>query len=927
MSAELAHWLTEQRPLLLPQWEAAINLKLARRNGYVAAAPPGGVVLDESSPLVPGLEQVYMGMVQAANGDPTLLDDQLQSISAGQGRHTFNLPELLAVAFQFRQLVWDALHGDGTDPARTLRLMQALAPVLEHTVEVLTSAWMSSVEATVQVRLEEAEFIAQSMNVAIEQVDRTAVQLSSLNEVSQRLSSSLESADSSQIIAVVGSKLMEILQVSHIAIWLPDETTACTGPTSQHIVLAAVQAWGDTSKSVTEMCLPVPDESSVSSDIVLQAYMQSQIITAINPPPDPTTQGPWYCTNCGVIALPLLVNDRARGVVVLQDNLPTEHFSSAQQDTLRSVVNQAAIALDNVQLYAKVRRFNSDLERLVEQRTRELEAEKDRLSTLHEIAAEVSSTLDLDALLHTSLEALARITRVEFGSIMLVDQDTDHLVNRAVLGQDVVNSFTRFPIGKGVAGWVAQHKQAALIPDVTADERWMPLPTDEPLEVARKHTGSMIAVPLIAHNERLGVLTLSHPEAHYFNEDHLRLLTASAGAIAIGIHNANLYATIVSEMERRSDLLRRQQTETSQIEAILQSLSDGVLVCDLYGDLLSANAASGLILQRSVEELVLSNLHDILKHLLRQRVDELPLNELLSRPTNTEGRPRIFRSTVQVDKQVFGLTMGPVLKEDGELVGALLVLRDKTREVESERLKTEFIGTMSHELRTPMTAIKGFTQLLVMGSLGAVNDTQREFLLTIQTNAERMISIINDVMELTKIETGSIDLEIRPLHLAEALSGVVTELQRLADEREHTLTISIPPGLPLVKADANRLHQILYHMISNGIKYTPKGGQVSIEAHEAVLDNLPERVRDRVSAERRYTQINIRDTGVGIAPHEQERVFDRFYRTENPMKVEAGGTGLGLSLTKPLVELLGGRIWVESTLDEGSTFSFILPAV
>jgi signal transduction histidine kinase len=190
-----------------------------------------------------------------------------------------------------------------------------------------------------------------------------------------------------------------------------------------------------------------------------------------------------------------------------------------------------------------------------------------------------------------------------------------------------------------------------------------------------------------------------------------------------------------------------------------------------------------------------------------------------------------------------------------------------------------------------------------------------------------MISIINDVLELTKIETGSIDLEVRELHLAEALSGAVSELQTMADKREHTLTINIPPGLPRVRADAARLHQILFNLVSNGIKYTEKGGEIVLDAHEAVLEELPEPVRDCVLSDRRYTQIDVRDTGVGIAPHELDKVFERFYRTENPLKVEAGGTGLGLSLTRPLVELLGGRIWVESTPGEGTTFSFILPAV
>jgi signal transduction histidine kinase len=255
-----------------------------------------------------------------------------------------------------------------------------------------------------------------------------------------------------------------------------------------------------------------------------------------------------------------------------------------------------------------------------------------------------------------------------------------------------------------------------------------------------------------------------------------------------------------------------------------------------------------------------------------------------------------------------------------------VVLRDITREVEADRLKTEFIGTMSHELRTPMTAIKGFTQLLAMGGLGPLNDTQREFVNTIYSNTERMIALINDVLDITKIESGSVDLEWRSLHLAEALSGVVAELQPLFSDRRHELTISIAPGLPLVRADAHRLHQILYNLLSNATKYTPKGGLVSVEAQEVSLLELPETVRDSLAADRRYVRMTVVDTGVGVSPDDMARIFDRFYRTENPLKIEAGGTGLGLSLVKPLVGLLGGQIWVESTLGEGSRFSFVLPA-
>ncbi|NJN65873.1 MAG: GAF domain-containing protein [Chloroflexaceae bacterium] len=941
MSVDLGHWLTEQRNLVLPRWISTSLPPLVAssapqpQDGQAVVGHGGdpygdGVVISggnettratgatEATETVEIFAHLYEGLVQAAYGDLGLLDEHLGSLLPI--RQGSKLHDLLAMTGHLRRVAWDILQNDSANPARTFALMRELERLLEYTGESITRSWEQKAEAEIRERISQAEFIAESMAAAIEQADRTALQLSSLNDASHRLASSLE--DPQQVVEQVGETLLELMRPAHIAIWLPDAPLCqqATGVDGRQCDLYAACSWGEERKPVTNMRL----DGSNPHDIVIRAYSHTTFM--FQPRPTGAIQGDWYQPGCGVIALPLLVKEQAIGVVVMQDPVPEERFSRSQQNLALAVVNQGAIALENARLYARIRNFNAELEQLVEERTGELQAEKERLATIHEISKEISSTLDLDMLLQTSLETLARITNVEYGSIMLVEAETGNLVNRSVLGQKSVNTFTRFPVGMGVAGWVAHHRQPALIPDVSRDERWVPLPTDE-VTPGKKHKGSMLAVPLVAHNEILGVLILSHSKPGYFHEGHLRLLTASAGAIAIGINNANMYTTIFEEMERNSVLLQRQSMETSKMEAILQSLSDGVLVCDTYGEILSANPAAGRILQRDITELLFTGttLQSILDSLLVQHQGKLSLDDLLAMPLGSSGEPRVLESTVKVGVRVISLSLGPVLKEDGELIGALLLMHDVSREVESDRLKTEFIGTMSHELRTPMTAIKGFTQLLAMGGLGPVNDTQREFLQTIQNNSERMISIINDVLDITKIETGSIDLELRPIHLAESLSGVVSDLQNAIKTRSHTLTIDIPTGLPLVWADASRLHQILYNLLSNAVKYTPAGGQITVQAHEAVYDRLPESVRSKIVKKKRYVQMDIRDTGVGIADHEFDLVFERFYRTENPLKIEAGGTGLGLSLVKSLVELLGGVIWIESVLNQGSTFRFILP--
>ncbi|NTV62646.1 MAG: GAF domain-containing protein [Oscillochloris sp.] len=900
MRNDLTTWLSAHRLDLSAQWADLIGDPLPPAIGE--QADDDGAVATISSPVV-SVDQLYDLLIMAADGDCAALDSRIHAISHSDDIRDQALNERLGRAFEFRRSFRTLLRRHISDPARVIELIDEFETLFEYVLSTLADGWAAHNAEVIR----EREFIAESLDSASAAADQRALQLKALNDISQRLSASL---DRSQLLDLVATSLHRLTGVVHIAVWMPqDEDLDC---------LVADYTCGEDAEQTQGMQIAPSNQQDLTCRAFATGRIQFEMV------PDAVQQGAWYRSGCGVLALPMLLHEHAIGVVTLQDPNPVEQLRF-QQDLAQGVISQAAIALQNAQLYEKVRALNVQLEQRVEERTRQLQEEKDRLATVNEISAEVSSTLDLSSLLNTSLTALASISQAEHASIMLIEgDDSSLLVTRAVYGvPPSPGNYIRFPLGSGIAGWVAQQRKGVLVDDISTDERWVSIPGSS----LRKREGSMIAVPLLMQGEVLGVISISHRESGFFQEGHLRLLNACAGPIAIGVNNANLFQMITAEAERRYELLDRQQTEASQIEAILQNLSDGVIVCDLYGSVLMANQAAGSVLGRTIEDLLLWNLHDIITRYLGPRSTEMPLAELLSRPLDAHEQRRIFTSTAKVGLRMVSMTMGPVLKEDGQLLGALLVVRDITREIEADRLKTEFIGTMSHELRTPMTAIKGFTQLLAMGGLGPLNDTQREFVSTIHSNTERMIALINDVLDITKIESGSVDLEWRSLHLAEALSGVMSEIQGLIGARNHELNITIPPGLPLVRADAHRLHQILFNLISNAVKYTPRGGKIWVQAHEAHVADLPDYLRSSVAADKRYAQVNIRDTGVGIDREDVSRIFDRFYRTENPLKIEAGGTGLGLSLVKPLVELLGGKIWVESTLGEGSTFSFILPAI
>jgi len=896
----LIHWLSANRTHLLPRWIAAGNDLFAPERTLSSGNGESVPVHPDERKIV--LTTLYDGLIAAAGGDEKPLDECLSTLRALRSSiGEDDLPRQIMLFQRLRSMARHDLFQEtietGASPTREetfYHLFDALDDLIDRAITMLVERWVNAAHKVLH-ELNETRLLVESLYRDAEVTDRTTLQVSRLNQLARELSSTLD--DREAHLKQICISLAEVLAPVVVDIWLlkPDST-------------ALELAWRHGAELPDTRDMPL----DAQDDLVVQTFTQGETIFTTDIPA--SLQSDWRIANLAVLTAPLVTQRGIAGIIVCQGEVHTLEDRS-QQEFVRSVASQAAIALENARLYAEVRAFNVKLEARINERTQELR-------TLNEIALEVNSSLDNDTIMNNSLTRLAQLIGVEHGSIMLLDRETDQLINSAVLGRHGNVGSVRFPLGKGIVGKVAQNRKPLNVPDVTTDPNWEPPPEDD---ASAKRSGSMIAVPLIAHHELLGVLVLSHEQTGYFRDEHLRLLTAAANQIAIGIYNAQMYQQVEQQYWRRYEMQQLQEKAVSQSTAILQSLSDGVIVCDQNGAVITVNLAAEKILDRPIDELVTWNLGDLLRRLLGRRVSELPLEDLLAHPWDERARPRTLSTTFQLGPRTISVTLDPVISTKEELLGAVAVFRDRTREVESDRLKTEFIGTVSHELRTPMTSIKGFTQLLTMGNLGPVNETQREFLNIIQANAERMIAIINDLLDITKIETGSVELEIRPIHVAETLSKVLLDLQTKVHERQQTLTLSLPAGLPLVRADAHRFNQILFNLVSNAVKYTPRGGSITIEAREVSAEAVPEDEREGLRPGR-YIQIDVRDTGVGIAPDDVPRIWERFYRTENPLKVEAGGTGLGLSLVKPLIRLLGGRIWVESQINVGSTFSFVLPA-
>jgi signal transduction histidine kinase len=251
--------------------------------------------------------------------------------------------------------------------------------------------------------------------------------------------------------------------------------------------------------------------------------------------------------------------------------------------------------------------------------------------------------------------------------------------------------------------------------------------------------------------------------------------------------------------------------------------------------------------------------------------------------------------------------------ELGSLAANVNRMNDELRRVYGEletasRHKSEFLANMSHELRTPLNAIIGFSQVLRQRLFGEINDKQDEYLYDILSSGNHLLSLINDVLDLSKIEAGQVELEVAPFSLREALERGVVMVREPAVKKGIQLSLEVAPDVEILRGDARRLRQVVFNLLSNAVKFTPAGGSVTVTSA-------------RVDGE---VRVSVKDTGPGIAPADQERIFDEFQQTD--VGVQQGeGTGLGLALSKRLIELHGGRIWVESEPGHGSRFVFALP--
>lgn len=610
------------------------------------------------------------------------------------------------------------------------------------------------------------------------------------------------------------------------------------------------------------------------------------------------------------LAVPLKIGRRVIGVLDVQ----SDELNAFDQDdvaVLQTLGDQVAIAIENARLFEETH-----------QRTLQLE-------TLVGVSRRITSALTLDELLHQVVHLIQQSFGYYHVHVYLADAEAGYMILREGTGEPgriMKGRGHRIKMGEGLVGHVGQRGEVVLTPDVSQEPRWL----SNPLLPATK---AELTVPLKLGDELLGVLDVQSDQVGGLTEEDMALLEGLAGQIAVAIANTRLFeqtqayaheleehkATLEERVRERTEelaaALRHQKIEADKTRAIVEGIADGVMVFDANHKVIMVNPAAERMLNLPVPIVLGQDMRDLIEEADEafDRESTLTILTVLSalvgsRERLEAGEP-LTQTRFQIGERTITASFTPVALTDGGPFNVVAVFRDITKEAEIDRMKSEFLSMAAHELRAPMTSIKGYSDMLLLGLAGEYDERQKQFLHTIKANVDRVLEMVNEFSEISRLETGTLRLDIKPLHLDKLVSEVVVSLRPEIEAKKVNLTVNVPPDLPEVWGDRTRIIQVLTNLVTNAYKYTPKEGQITITV-QWVDDSV---------------QVDVADTGIGIAPQDQEKLFTRFFRADHPEVRRVAGTGLGLSIAKSIVEMHGGRIWVESQLGEGSTFSFTLP--
>ncbi len=561
---------------------------------------------------------------------------------------------------------------------------------------------------------------------------------------------------------------------------------------------------------------------------------------------------------------------------------------------LNSAVGLLTVALDNAYLLQSVRQQVADLR------------------TLNEVGQALTSSLDQQQILGQTTQLVERSLRAEVAAVWLVEEEDPSRLRLAASSGACAQLATGacLSLGEGITGKVVERGKPYFSLDTSKEESVFSCAD----EVGDYAPGSILCVPLKLKERTIGALQVWHRQAWWFNQRSVYLLESVANAVVIAVDNARLFAEVQAfnrELEKRvAERTRELLEEKEKTEAILASMADGLLVLDAEQCVLTANVVAEQMLGFDLDEMRGGAIEATqLERPLWRHIDAM-VTEGGAKVGDLVDIPDPARPGEVLSIQASSAT---ILDDAQQVLGTVIVLRDITTLKEVERMKARFMAGVTHELKTPLAVIRVNINNLMRYYGRLPRRKRKELLATTERQVKILEQLVEGILELSRIDSGLAQMEQNSVNLVDLVDGVITDLRPLAKSKAIALHWQEPTAAMFTVGDRAQLERVIRNLVDNAIKYTPSGGSVEVVLRFREISGRPSVV------------FEVTDTGVGISPEHQARVFDRFYRVDPSHTVP--GTGLGLSIVKEIVEAHGGEIRLSSVPQEGSTFTVTLSGV
>ncbi|HYT04489.1 MAG TPA: ATP-binding protein [Gemmatimonadales bacterium] len=525
-----------------------------------------------------------------------------------------------------------------------------------------------------------------------------------------------------------------------------------------------------------------------------------------------------------------------------------------------------------------------------------------RLAVVGELTSLINAAVDMREIFRGAILKVQRVLDFRRASVVLIDASASHY-SLHTLYDNVHGGFVPgeavFPIDQGITGEAIRSGRPILV---------AALPGTEGILLQQGRRVSAMIVPLHVGDRVIGALNFGHEEPGHYTDEDLDWAVVLGRQIETSLYYSKLLSTIA---EQRAALAREHaavQRQRNQLEALIDASDAAIMLVGPERQIAHANAEMARLVGIPREAVLGAGLDNVHRFLARSFVDPTALAAQESALLGDVAlRDRVELSFPR--RAVYQRVVAPVRETDGSLLGHIVLYRDVTHEVAVERAKSEFVSVVSHELRTPMTSVKTSLSLLLAGVAGPVDAAVRELLEIALRNGDRLIRLVNDLLDLSRLEAGRMELHFEPVSLGAAIESSVEAVAAFASGQGVTIATFPPADALHVLGERDRVEQVMVNLISNAIKFSPRGGKVE--------------VRWRHDADAAVTEVS--DEGPGIPPDKLLAIFEPFRQLDSSTTREHGGAGLGLAISRGIVEALGGRLWAESEPGAGSRFFVRLP--